>query len=113
MTHRRSSNGALIRRHSPSLRCHGFDRGRAPLLQLTHHFFRREADAARDKAVEEAAMSEDTKHTPQHPKFISLEDDCDIDYWAGKFAVTRDRLAAAVGRVGHSAEALERYLKRG
>jgi hypothetical protein len=59
------------------------------------------------------AMSDDTKHAPQHPKFISLEDDCDIDYWAEKFAVTRDRLAAAVGRVGHSAEALERYLKRG
>jgi hypothetical protein len=75
--------------------------------------YRRDADAARDKAVEEAAMSEDTKHAPQHPKFISLEDDCDIDYWAGKFAVSRDRLAAAVGRVGDSAEALERYLKRG
>ncbi len=31
----------------------------------------------------------------------------------GKFAVTRDHLAAAIGRVGHSADALEKYLNRG
>ena len=58
-------------------------------------------------------MADDTKHAPQHDKFISLEEEHQIDYWTGKFAVTRDRLAAAVGRVGHSAEALEKYLKRG
>jgi hypothetical protein len=31
----------------------------------------------------------------------------------GKFAVTRDHLAAAIGRVGHSADMLEKYLNRG
>jgi hypothetical protein len=65
-------------------------------------------------------MADDTKHAPHHEKFvspedkfISLEEDYQIDYWTGKFAVTRDRLATAVGRVGHSAEALGKYLKRG
>ena len=58
-------------------------------------------------------MADDTKHAPQDDKFISHEEEYQIDYWTGKFAVTRDRLAMAVGRVGHSAEALEKYLKRG
>jgi hypothetical protein len=58
-------------------------------------------------------MVDDTKHTPQHEKFISLEEEYQIDYWTGKFAVTRDHLAMVIGRVGHSAEALEKYLKRG
>jgi hypothetical protein len=58
-------------------------------------------------------MSDDTKQAPQHDKFISLEEDYQIDYWTGKFAVSRDHLAAAIRRVGHSAEALDKYLKRG
>jgi hypothetical protein len=58
-------------------------------------------------------MADDTKHAPQHDKFISLEDEYQIDYWTKKFSVTRDHLAMAIGRVGHSAEALEKYLKRG
>jgi hypothetical protein len=58
-------------------------------------------------------MPDNTKHAPQHDKFISLEEDYQIDYWTGKFAVTRDHLAMAIGRVGHSAEALEKYLKHG
>jgi hypothetical protein len=58
-------------------------------------------------------MPDNTKHAPQHDKFISLEAEYQIDYWTGKFAVTRDHLAMAIGRVGHSAEALEKYLKHG
>jgi Protein of unknown function (DUF3606) len=58
-------------------------------------------------------MPDSTKHAPQHDKFISLEEDYQIDYWTGKFSVTRDHLAMAIGRVGHSAEALEKYLKHG
>jgi hypothetical protein len=57
-------------------------------------------------------MADDTKHAPRHDKFISLEDEYQIDYWTGKFSVTRDQLAKAIGRVGRSAEALEKYLKR-
>ena len=57
-------------------------------------------------------MSDDTKHAPEHDKFISLEEDYQIDYWTGKFAVSRDHLATAIRQVGHSAEALEKYLKR-
>jgi hypothetical protein len=58
-------------------------------------------------------MAEDTKHAPQHAKYISLEEEYQIDYWTGTFAVTRDHLATAIGRVGHSTEALAKYLKRG
>jgi hypothetical protein len=61
----------------------------------------------------EIAMSTSRRSAPQHDKFISLEEESQIDYWTGKFSVTRDHLAMAIGRVGHSAEALEKYLKHG
>jgi hypothetical protein len=52
-----------------------------------------------------------TKHTPKDTKFISFEEDDEIDYWTEKFGVCRDHLARAVARVGRSAEAVERYIK--
>jgi CheY-like chemotaxis protein len=42
---------------------------------------------------------------------ISLTKDRDITYWTKKFAVSQDRLAEAVRRVGPSAEAVEKFLK--
>jgi hypothetical protein len=56
-------------------------------------------------------MSDDTKHMPHHDKFVSLDEDHQIDYWTGTF--TRDDLAMAIRRVGHSVQALEKYLKHG
>jgi hypothetical protein len=57
-------------------------------------------------------MSDDkTKLAPRDAKFISFEEDDEIEYWAKKFGVTRTHLARAVGRVGRSAEAVEKYLK--
>jgi hypothetical protein len=58
-------------------------------------------------------MSDDKKHAPPHDRFVSLEQNWEAEYWAKIFSVTRDRLATAIGQVGHSAEALEKYLKRG
>jgi uncharacterized protein DUF3606 len=49
---------------------------------------------------------------PTDAKFISFDGDDEIEYWTEKFGVTRAHLARAVGRVGRSAEAVGRYLKR-
>jgi hypothetical protein len=50
---------------------------------------------------------EKTKRAPQDAKFIGFEEDDEIEYWTGKFSVTRAHLARAraVGRVGRFAEA--------
>ena len=57
-------------------------------------------------------MADDkTKRAPRDSEFLSLEDDEEIEYWTIKFGVTRAHLARAVGRVGRSAEAVEKYLK--
>ena len=45
-------------------------------------------------------------------QFISLEGDDEIEYWTGRFGVTRERLEKAIERVGPAAEAVARYLKR-
>jgi hypothetical protein len=54
---------------------------------------------------------EKTKRASQDGKFISFEEDDDIEYWTKKFGVTGERLAKAIGRVGPTAEAVERYLR--
>jgi hypothetical protein len=57
-------------------------------------------------------MSDDkTKRAPQDANFIDFEEDDEIEYWTNKFGVTRAHLARAVGRVGRSTEAVEKYLK--
>jgi hypothetical protein len=57
-------------------------------------------------------VDDKTKRAPQDTKLISLEEEYEIDYWTQRFGVSRDRLATAVRRVGHSAEAVEKYLTR-
>jgi hypothetical protein len=58
-------------------------------------------------------MADDkTKRTPQDAKLISLTEDYEVKYWTKKFGVTKERLAEAVQRVGHSAAAVEADLKR-
>jgi len=57
-------------------------------------------------------VDDKTKRAPQYTKLISLEEEYEIDYWTQRFGVSRDRLATAVRRVGHSAAAVEKYLTR-
>ena len=52
-----------------------------------------------------------TVRGPQDASRISLGEDYEVDYWTGKFGVSRERLAEAVKAVGNSAEAVERHLK--
>ena len=57
-------------------------------------------------------MADDqTKRALRDSEFLSLEDDEEIEYWTMKFGVSRERLARAVGRVGASAAAVQKYLK--
>ncbi len=57
-------------------------------------------------------MSDDkTVRGPQDASRIALNEDYEVDYWTGKFGVSRDQLAEAVNAVGNSAEAVERHLK--
>ena len=48
---------------------------------------------------------------PQDASRISLNEDYEVDYWAGKFGVSREKLAEAIKAVGNSAAAVERHLK--
>ena len=40
-----------------------------------------------------------------------MGEDYEVQYWTGKFGVTRDRLQQAVDTVGNSADAVERHLQ--
>jgi hypothetical protein len=49
---------------------------------------------------------------PQDRSRISLLEPHEVQYWADKFNVSKERLSEAVKNVGHSADAVERELKR-
>jgi len=57
-------------------------------------------------------MADDkTLRGPQDASRIALGEDYEVDYWTGKFGVTRERLQAAVKAVGNSAAAVEAHLR--
>jgi hypothetical protein len=49
---------------------------------------------------------------PQDQSRISLLEPHEVQYWADKFGVSKERLSEAVRNVGHSTAAVERELKR-
>lgn len=49
---------------------------------------------------------------PQDRSRISLGEDYEVRYWTGKFGVTKAELEAAVKKVGSSADAVEKELKK-
>lgn len=49
---------------------------------------------------------------PRDASRIALGEDYEVAYWTGKFGVTREELANAVGQVGNSAQAVAEHLKR-
>ena len=51
-----------------------------------------------------------TKRGPADRSRISLLEPYEVQYWADKFGVSKERLSEAVGRVGHSADAVSREL---
>jgi hypothetical protein len=50
-----------------------------------------------------------TKRVPRD-QFISPEEDWEVDYWARKLGVSRERLVEAIEAVGHSAQKVSTYL---
>src|SRR5215471_7733019 len=61
----------------------------------------------------EQSMPDDlTDRGPQDRSRISLLEPHEVQYWADKFNVSKERLSEAVRNVGHSADAVERELKR-
>jgi hypothetical protein len=53
-----------------------------------------------------------TNPGPQDRSRISLLEPHEVQYWADKFNVSKERLSEAVKNVGHSAAAVEKELKR-
>ncbi len=43
---------------------------------------------------------------------ININEAYELDYWSAKFAVSKEKLKAAVDMVGTSASAVEDYLKK-
>jgi methyl-accepting chemotaxis protein len=48
---------------------------------------------------------------PADPSRINLTDPDEVQYWADKFNVSKERLSLVVRRVGHSVDAVSRALK--
>jgi hypothetical protein len=58
-------------------------------------------------------MADDkTVRGPRDRARIAMGEDYEVEYWTGKFGVSREKLQAAVDAVGNSAAAVEDYLAR-
>ncbi len=59
-------------------------------------------------------MADDPRQTrPQDASRINVHQDYEVRYWTGKFGVSKEKLKAAVDKVGVSADAVARELARG
>jgi len=57
-------------------------------------------------------MADDFSKTgPADRSRINLTEPYEVQYWADKFGVSKERLSEAVRKVGHSADAVSRELK--
>ena len=52
-----------------------------------------------------------SKKGPADRSRINLSEPYEVQYWADKFGVSKERLSETVRKVGHSAEAVSRALK--
>lgn len=56
-------------------------------------------------------MTDDkSKRGPQDANRISLSEDYEVQYWTDRFNVSRERLEAAVSKVGNSVDQVAEYL---
>ncbi len=53
-----------------------------------------------------------SKSRPEDAKRINVHEDYELKDWSKKFGVSEDQLKAAVKKVGTSADAVEKELKR-
>lgn len=66
--------------------------------------------AAALSRTEEIAMSDNKTATVQDRKLISLKEDYEVRDWCGSLRCTPEELERAVQAVGHSADAVRKYL---
>ena len=57
-------------------------------------------------------MDDKTKTGGADRSRININESYEVDYWANKFGVSKDKLKAAVQTVGTSAAAVEDFLKK-
>jgi|SRR5271166_419229 len=78
---------------------------RAPIRNLVGH-----PEVAPEKGAN--IMADDLSKTgPADRSRINLIEPHEVQYWADKFGVSKERLSEAVRKVGHSADAVSRVLK--
>jgi hypothetical protein len=53
-----------------------------------------------------------SKKSPADRSRINLSEPYEVQYWADKFDVSKERLSEAVRKVGHSVEAVSRELAK-
>jgi len=67
-----------------------------------------------DALFKEIAMpDDDTTRPPRDGKFLSLEEDWELEFWSRTYGVTRRRLTEAVKAAGYSTRRVREHLKRG
>jgi len=57
-------------------------------------------------------VDDTTKIKPQDSARITLQAKYEVSYWTEKFGCTPERLRAAIAKVGPSAKAVEKELKK-
>ena len=57
-------------------------------------------------------MDDRTKTGGADRSRININESYELDYWSNKFAVSKDKLKAAVETVGTSVTAVEKFLKK-
>jgi hypothetical protein len=57
-------------------------------------------------------MPDDLSRAPADRSRIDLKEPHEVQYWADRFDVSKERLSEVVRKVGHSVEAVSRELKR-
>ena len=64
-------------------------------------------------SLQEAPMPDDlSKRGSQDRTRINLSEPYEVQYWADKFDVSKERLSEAVRKVGHSADAVAKELRK-
>lgn len=58
-------------------------------------------------------MTDDTARPPRDGKFLSLEEDWEVEFWSRTYGVTRRRLAEAVKAARYSTRRVGEHLKQG
>ena len=73
---------------------------------------RRAADLDPRHLSEETHMPDDLSNKgPADQSRINLSQPYEVQYWADKFGVSKERLSEAVRKVGHSADAVRKELQ--